>query len=123
MLTLNIFNYKMLDPQKNFEDFLKLEYNERKAIVIYLLKDLIEKNSDETFINIHNYLENLSEIDEELVNAVYENIIFWISNFEKEVWELLIQNLQNINKKIEKIREKEKNEIEKENPDNILKSL
>lgn len=110
----------MATIEKQLETFKSLSFNERQAIVLGMLKELKETNSN--FKYIYETLPTLKP-NEWLINDLYEDLAKLAEEKKEAIKNIEKDKISKITDYIKRIQEAEAEDRSKEDPEALLKNL
>lgn len=96
------------DYKKQWEEFKKLSFDERKEIVVGILESF--RGQGETFDLVYDYIIRWVNITDQDLQDVYDSLIKTAFQIDKEKETQAIQNLESVRSKAVIMREQEEQE-------------
>jgi hypothetical protein len=105
------------------EDFLKLDFKEKKEKMLVIIENL--KSTDAVFARVYDIIQNNPNVKEDFLVGIYKDLMYFADASKKHKSEEKMSTLNNIQKKIEEINQKETAEREKEQLeiDDLIKNI
>jgi len=98
--------------QKTIEDFLKLNFKEKKEKMLVIVENL--KSTDAVFARVYDIIQNNPNVKEDFLVGIYKDLMYFADASKNRESEEKESKLNNIQKKIEEMSQKETVEREKE---------